>query len=178
MQQQPCSSAQRLCWCTATMRIIKGTVASGDCCAFQAAVAHGGVGQPPQNKPMLPLPPSMLGHAPALLPAPSPQVAAVLKEAGQRVEEDEPILQIETDKVTVDVRAPAAGVVEAILVSPTAACFVVLLGDWVIPLFSAQRQACAHALGNESVWCCMHTGGAAGGARGAGLHTPLRGIST
>ncbi|KAL4423609.1 hypothetical protein ABPG77_009196 [Micractinium sp. CCAP 211/92] len=43
-------------------------------------------------------------------------VAAVLKEAGQRVEEDEPILQIETDKVTVDVRAPSAGVVEAILV--------------------------------------------------------------
>lgn len=42
----------------------------------------------------------------------------MLKEAGQRVEEDEPILQIETDKVTVDVRAPSAGVVEAILVSP------------------------------------------------------------
>ncbi len=44
-------------------------------------------------------------------------MAAVLKEAGQRVEEDEAILQIETDKVTVDVRAPSAGVVEAILVS-------------------------------------------------------------
>ncbi|KAL4439850.1 hypothetical protein ABPG75_002851 [Micractinium tetrahymenae] len=43
-------------------------------------------------------------------------VAAVLKEAGQQVEEDEPILQIETDKVTVDVRAPRAGVLEAVLV--------------------------------------------------------------
>lgn len=43
-------------------------------------------------------------------------VAAVLKQAGDRVEEDEPILQIETDKVTVDVRAPQAGVLEAILV--------------------------------------------------------------
>lgn len=45
-------------------------------------------------------------------------VAAVLKQPGDRVEEDEPILQIETDKVTVDVRAPKAGVVEAILVKP------------------------------------------------------------
>ncbi|PRW33154.1 dihydrolipoamide acetyltransferase [Chlorella sorokiniana] len=45
-------------------------------------------------------------------------VAAVLKQVGDRVEEDEPILQIETDKVTVDVRAPKAGIVEAILVKP------------------------------------------------------------
>lgn len=45
-------------------------------------------------------------------------VSAVLKQAGDRVEEDEPILQIETDKVTVDVRAPRAGVIEAILVKP------------------------------------------------------------
>lgn len=43
-------------------------------------------------------------------------VAAVLKKAGDRVEEDEPILQIETDKVTVDVRSPKAGIIEAILV--------------------------------------------------------------
>jgi 2-oxoglutarate dehydrogenase E2 component (dihydrolipoamide succinyltransferase) len=50
-------------------------------------------------------------------------VSAVLKQAGDRVEEDEPILQIETDKVTVDVRAPRAGVIEAILV-----------GAWVVGL--------------------------------------------
>lgn len=43
-------------------------------------------------------------------------VATVLKQAGEQVEEDEAILQIETDKVTVDVRAPRAGVIEAILV--------------------------------------------------------------
>ncbi|KAI3431810.1 hypothetical protein D9Q98_010563 [Chlorella vulgaris] len=43
-------------------------------------------------------------------------VSAVLKQAGDRVEEDEAILQIETDKVTVDVRAPQAGFIEAILV--------------------------------------------------------------
>jgi biotin carboxyl carrier protein len=45
-------------------------------------------------------------------------VAGVLKSAGDAVEEDEPIVQIETDKVTVDVRAPKAGVIEAILVRP------------------------------------------------------------
>ncbi|EFN51142.1 hypothetical protein CHLNCDRAFT_141351 [Chlorella variabilis] len=45
-------------------------------------------------------------------------VATVLKQAGEQVEEDEAILQIETDKVTVDVRAPRAGVIEAILVKP------------------------------------------------------------
>ena len=44
-------------------------------------------------------------------------IAAILKQPGDRVEEDEPILQIETDKVTIDVRAPKAGTVEAILVS-------------------------------------------------------------
>jgi biotin carboxyl carrier protein len=44
-------------------------------------------------------------------------VAAVLKHAGDAVEEDEPLVQIETDKVTIDVRAPAAGVIDAILVS-------------------------------------------------------------
>ncbi|KAI7839765.1 hypothetical protein COHA_006567 [Chlorella ohadii] len=48
-------------------------------------------------------------------------VAVVLKQPGDRVEEDEPILQIETDKVTVDVRAPKAGIVEAILAAAAAA---------------------------------------------------------
>lgn len=37
-------------------------------------------------------------------------VAALLKAPGQRVDEDEPVVSIETDKVTVDVRAPRAGV--------------------------------------------------------------------
>lgn len=43
-------------------------------------------------------------------------VAAILKQPGDAVEEDEPILQIETDKVTIDVRAPEAGKVENLLV--------------------------------------------------------------
>ena len=44
-------------------------------------------------------------------------VAAILKAPGDRVEEDEVIIQVETDKVTIDVRSPRAGTVEAILVS-------------------------------------------------------------
>ena len=36
-------------------------------------------------------------------------IAEILKKEGDTVEEDETIAQIETDKVTVDVKAPAAG---------------------------------------------------------------------
>jgi len=44
-------------------------------------------------------------------------IASILKKPGDSVEEDEPLLQIETDKVTIDVRSPQAGTVETILVS-------------------------------------------------------------
>ena len=44
-------------------------------------------------------------------------IAAVLKAPGDSVAVDEVIAQIETDKVTIDVRAPAAGVVKDILVA-------------------------------------------------------------
>ena len=40
-------------------------------------------------------------------------MAALLKQAGDAVEEDEAIAQIETDKVTLDVRAPKAGRIES-----------------------------------------------------------------
>ena len=43
-------------------------------------------------------------------------IAAVLKAPGDAVAVDEVIAQIETDKVTIDVRAPAAGVIGEILV--------------------------------------------------------------
>lgn len=43
-------------------------------------------------------------------------VATLLKQPGEQVAEDEPIMQIETDKVTIDVRAPQAGVLERFLV--------------------------------------------------------------
>ncbi len=44
-------------------------------------------------------------------------ISAVLKQEGDSVEMDEAIFQIETDKVTVDVRAPEAGVLNKIMVS-------------------------------------------------------------
>ena len=45
-------------------------------------------------------------------------IAAIMKQPGDSVEEDETLLSIETDKVTVDVRTPVSGVVKSILVSP------------------------------------------------------------
>eukprot|EP01026_Neomeris_dumetosa_P041743 TRINITY_DN3464_c0_g1_i1.p2 TRINITY_DN3464_c0_g1~~TRINITY_DN3464_c0_g1_i1.p2 ORF type:complete len:228 (-),score=21.74 TRINITY_DN3464_c0_g1_i1:350-1033(-) len=43
-------------------------------------------------------------------------IAAILKKQGEQVQEDETLLQIDTDKVTIDVRAPVRGTVEHILV--------------------------------------------------------------
>jgi 2-oxoglutarate dehydrogenase E2 component (dihydrolipoamide succinyltransferase) len=43
-------------------------------------------------------------------------VARWLKQAGEAVAADEPLVELETDKVTVEVNAPAAGVLEAIAV--------------------------------------------------------------
>jgi 2-oxoglutarate dehydrogenase E2 component (dihydrolipoamide succinyltransferase) len=51
-------------------------------------------------------------------------LATFLKQPGERVEVDEPIAQIETDKVTIDVASPEAGVIEA---------FVAKVGDTVEP---------------------------------------------
>lgn len=47
-------------------------------------------------------------------------VSKWLKQAGEPVEKDEPILEVETDKVNMEVEAPASGVLGGILVSPGA----------------------------------------------------------
>ncbi|MCZ8149154.1 MAG: dihydrolipoamide succinyltransferase, partial [Roseomonas sp.] len=44
----------------------------------------------------------------------SATVARWLKKAGEAVTADEPLVELETDKVTVEVNAPAAGVIESI----------------------------------------------------------------
>src|SRR5918993_2709922 len=41
-------------------------------------------------------------------------VARWLKQAGEQVAADEPLVELETDKVTVEVNAPSAGVIESI----------------------------------------------------------------
>jgi 2-oxoglutarate dehydrogenase E2 component (dihydrolipoamide succinyltransferase) len=43
-------------------------------------------------------------------------IAGILKQPGEGVETDEVLFQIETDKVTIDVRAPQSGTLEEILV--------------------------------------------------------------
>lgn len=45
----------------------------------------------------------------------SATVARWLKKAGEAVKADEPVVELETDKVTVEVNAPAAGVIETIV---------------------------------------------------------------
>ncbi|CAA0807043.1 Dihydrolipoyllysine-residue succinyltransferase component of 2-oxoglutarate dehydrogenase complex 2-mitochondrial [Striga hermonthica] len=44
-------------------------------------------------------------------------LAAFLKKPGDRVEVDEPIAQVETDKVTIDVNSPEAGVIQKFIAS-------------------------------------------------------------
>jgi len=44
-------------------------------------------------------------------------ICAVLKSAGDTVKEDETIAQVETDKVTVDIRAPKSGVISSLMVN-------------------------------------------------------------
>eukprot|EP00215_Chloropicon_roscoffensis_P011480 CAMPEP_0196648342 /NCGR_PEP_ID=MMETSP1085-20130531/13314_1 /TAXON_ID=41879 ORGANISM="Pycnococcus sp, Strain CCMP1998" /NCGR_SAMPLE_ID=MMETSP1085 /ASSEMBLY_ACC=CAM_ASM_000807 /LENGTH=165 /DNA_ID=CAMNT_0041978131 /DNA_START=62 /DNA_END=556 /DNA_ORIENTATION=- len=44
-------------------------------------------------------------------------IATIEKSAGDAVAEDEVIVQVETDKVTIDIRSPGAGVVQEILVA-------------------------------------------------------------
>lgn len=56
-------------------------------------------------------------------------IAAVLKQQGDAVSEDETILQIDTDKVTIDVRAPKTGKVEAVLVRLLLMCSCVSAGS-------------------------------------------------
>lgn len=52
-------------------------------------------------------------------------ISAILKKKGDSVEMDEAIFQIETDKVTVDVRTPEAGVLDNIMVRhPTKPCIL------------------------------------------------------
>ena len=59
-------------------------------------------------------------------------VAEVLKERGDSVAEDTVILQIDTDKVTIDVRAPEGGVIDSILVRRQHFCWT--SGCWFWPI--------------------------------------------
>ncbi|GJP33339.1 hypothetical protein CLOM_g17883 [Closterium sp. NIES-68] len=77
-------------------------------------------------------------------------IATVLKAAGDSVEEDEVIAQIETDKVTIDVRSPRAGVVQKIEVK---------VGDTVTP-------------GTTVAFVASSSTAPAATPAGAGVHAP------
>lgn len=50
------------------------------------------------------------------------QIAEIFKKEGDSVKEDETIAQIETDKVTIDVKAPSAGKISELKVSSSEDC--------------------------------------------------------
>jgi len=64
----------------------------------------------------------------------------IAKAAGDAVAEDEVIAQIETDKVTIDVRAPTAGVITELMVSR-------LRGDCWRQVSGLRPARCATLLG-------------------------------
>src|SRR5512132_4111495 len=69
------------------------------------------------------------------------EVARWLVETGQEIAEDDPLVEIQTDKATVEVPSPAAGIVSAILVQagelvPVGTPLVVI-GEGDVPLPAA-----------------------------------------
>src|SRR4029078_10408214 len=62
------------------------------------------------------------------------EIARWLVTVGQEIEEDDPLVEIQTDKTTVEIPSPAAGVVSQILVEegavvPVGTLLVVIGGD-------------------------------------------------
>ncbi len=70
-------------------------------------------------------------------------------QAGQAVKEDEVIAQIETDKVTIDIKAPSAGTLEQLLIKPTdtvvAGQVVAVVGAGAAPAAATTARAAATA---------------------------------
>jgi len=99
-------------------------------------------------------------------------VARWLKQAGEAVAADEPLVELETDKVTVEVNAPAAGVLEAISaqqgaeVEPGAILGSIGAGSGAVP---AKPTAAAKPVGTAggSVAAAEEHGAAPGG------HAPM-----
>ena len=74
------------------------------------------------------------------------EVARWLVSEGQDVAEDEPLVEIQTDKTTVEIPSPAAGVVSKILVGegevvPVGTVLVVIGGDGVAPVPEQSRKS-------------------------------------
>ena len=73
------------------------------------------------------------------------EIARWLVTEGQEVAEDDPLVEIQTDKTTVEIPSPAAGVVARILaeegeVVPVGQVIVVIGGDGATPAAGAEEQ--------------------------------------
>ena len=76
------------------------------------------------------------------------EVARWLVAEGDEIAEDEPLVEIQTDKTTVEIPSPAAGNVTRILVAegevvPVGTVLVVIGGDGAAPVAAAARVAAA-----------------------------------
>jgi pyruvate dehydrogenase E2 component (dihydrolipoamide acetyltransferase) len=73
------------------------------------------------------------------------EIARWLVQVGQTIEEDDPLVEIQTDKTTVEIPSPAAGTVARILVEEGQLVPVgtplVLIGDGDVPVPAAQASA-------------------------------------
>jgi 2-oxoglutarate dehydrogenase E2 component (dihydrolipoamide succinyltransferase) len=80
-------------------------------------------------------------------------VARWMKKAGEAVAADEPLVELETDKVTVEVNAPSAGVLEAIAadegaeVEPGAVLGIISAGEGKVSPKATEKPAAAPAAG-------------------------------
>ena len=78
------------------------------------------------------------------------EVARWLVAEGQEIAEDDPLVEIQTDKATVEIPSPAAGVVSRILVGegevvPVGTVLVVIGGDGAAPTGRRRRASAAAA---------------------------------
>ena len=84
------------------------------------------------------------------------EIARWLVEEGQEIAEDAPLVEIATDKTTVEIPSPAAGLVSRILVPegdvvPVGTILVVIGGDGSEPEPAAEEKAAAPAPAGEKV---------------------------
>ena len=99
------------------------------------------------------------------------EIARWLVAEGQELAEDDPLVEIATDKTTVEIPSPAAGTVTKILVAegevvPVGTVLVVIGGDGAEPAAApAAPQAAQPAARAGGSSCSCHTSPRAGDAR-------------
>src|SRR5215471_6346687 len=97
------------------------------------------------------------------------QILRWLKRVGEHVSENEPLIEIETDKVTVEVASPGSGVLREILRQEQEEITPGELLGWLDPASAASTAAAARSAGDSPDSGAARTGGdATGPATGAG----------